>query len=126
MNLTRNQQNNRSAFSFSKFGGKTKQVASVSRSFFLYQKLLVFLLVVTFTLLLVRVYFSNQLAVSGGFVSVNSSRVAQITKENYDLENKISQLSSLNYIESQTGRLGMIKIAKVEVIKGTSGVALNQ
>lgn len=125
MKLTKKEQNI-NYFSFSAIGGKTKQVASASRSFILYPKFILFLLIITFIFLLLRVYFSNQLAVSGGFVSINSSRITQLTKENYNLENKLSQLSSLGYIESQTERLGMVKIAKVEVLKGSGGVALNQ
>ncbi len=115
-----------SSLSFSKIGGKTKEVAKRSSSFFLYPKLIAFLLVTMFTFLLVRVYFSNQLAVSGGFVSVNSSRVETLKKENYQLENKISQMSSLSYVDSQAARLGLIKITKIEVLKGDLGVALKQ
>jgi len=123
MKLIRKQKN---SSSHSGFGSKTKQVASISRNLLVYPKLLLFLLLVTVGLLVLKVYFSNQLAVSGGFVSINSSKVGQLTNENYDLENKLSQISSLSYIESQTKRLGMVKIVKIEVLKGSGGVALNQ
>lgn len=125
MRLIQEKQNNK-AFSFSTIGGKGKQLASASGSFLIYPKLIVFLLVLTLALLLVRVYVSNQLAVSGGFVSLSSSKVDDLTSENYKLENKLSQISSLSYVEAQTARLGLVKIADVEVLKGSGGVALNQ
>lgn len=126
MKLIRRQNKNTSGFSLSSISGKTKDVALASRGFFLYPKLVTFLLIITFSLLLTRVYFSNQLAVSGGFVSVNASRVEALNKENYQLENKLSEISSLNYISAQTERLGLVKVTKVEVLSGASGVALKQ
>ncbi len=126
MKLIRRQNKNTGRFSFSRISGKTKDVARASKGFFLYRKIITVLLVVTFSLLVVRVYFSNQLAVSGSFVSAYSSQVDALNKENYQLENQISQVSSLNYISSQTDRLGLVKISKVEVLSGNTGVALNQ
>lgn len=121
-NTTEKKVNN--PFSFSRIGGKTIEVAGKSKGFFLYQKLLSLLLVLVFGLLLTRIYFSNQLAVSGGFVSVNSQRIEQLRKENYQLENKISELSALNYVNSQAEKLGLVKISKIEILKTDTGVAL--
>lgn len=126
MKLIRRQNKSTSGFSFSRISGKTKDVARASKGFFLYRKVIIFLLIVTFSLLITRVYFSNQLAVSGGFVSANATQVDEINKDNYQLENQISQVSSLNYISSQTERLGLVKITKVEVMTSGTGVALNQ
>ncbi len=127
MKLTR-EKNKKSAssLSFSGIGGKTREVARASSSYLLYPKLITFLLVSAFALLVVRVYFSNQLAVSGGFVSVSEGKIASLTKENYQLENKLSQLSSLSYIEAKASQLGMIRVSKMEVLKNGSGVALKQ
>ena len=126
MKLIGRQNKNTNGFSFSRISGKTKDVARASKGFFLYPRLISFLLIATFSLLVARVYFSNQLAVSGGFVSVNSTRAEELNKENYQLENQISAVSSLNYISSQTERLGLVKVTKVEVLSGASGVALKQ
>lgn len=126
MKLIRKNKNTASSLSFSGISGKTREVARVSSSYLLYPKLITFLLVITFALLVVRVYFSNQLAVSGGFVSVNEDQIATLNKENYQLENNLSQLSSLSYIESKAVELGMVKVAKIEVLKSGSGVALKE
>ncbi len=122
--IGRHKQNSNIGFSFSKITGKTREVAERSRGFFLYSKVISCFLVLAFGLLLTRIYFSNQLAVSGGFVSVNSQRVEKLSKENYQLENKLSELSSLSYINSQAEKMGMVKVSKVEVLKTVSGVAL--
>lgn len=124
MNLIKNKQN--SHFGLAQIGGRTRHVAEVSSSFFVYKKTIVFLLIVTLGLLVARIYFSNQLAVSGGFVSVNASRIETLEKENYKLENHLSQLSSLSYIEKKAPELGLKKISKIEVLRTDSGVALNQ
>jgi len=126
MKLIGKQNKYNNGFSFSRISGKTKDVAKASSSFLLYPKLISFLLLLTLSLLITRIYFSNQLAISGGLVSVNASRAEDISKENYQLENKISQVSSLNYVDSQSERLGLVKITKVEVLNVPSGVALNR
>ncbi len=122
--IGRQKKNSNIGISFSKITGKTKEVAERSRGFFLYSKVISILLILSFGLLLTRIYFSNQLAVSGGFVSVNSQRIEKLNKENYQLENKLSELSSLSYINSQAEKMGMVKISKVEILKTVSGVAL--
>ena len=125
MKLIRRQNKNlNSGFSLSKITGKTKEVAERSRGFFLYSKVISLLLIIGFGLLLTRVYFSNQLAVSGGFVSVNAQRLDKLNKENYQLENKLSELSSLSFVNSQAERMGLVKVSKIEVLKTDFGVAL--
>lgn len=111
--------------SFSGIGTKTKEVAKLSSSFLLYPKLIAFLFATFFVLLVARVYFSNQLAVSGGLVSINEDKLSQLSKENYEIENRLSELSSLSYIESKAVQLGMVKVTKMEVLKNGS-VALKE
>lgn len=115
-----------SEFSFSNLSKKTKNVTDKGKHFFLYPKIITFLMLVTLGLITVRIYYSNQLALSGAKVSYIQNKVVELKKENADLENVISQKSSLSFIETKAQELGMVKVNKVEVIKPIAPVALNQ
>jgi hypothetical protein len=103
-----------------------KSVARLSTGFFYYQKVIALLALSVLILLVVRVYFSNQLAVSGSRVGYSNSKLADLKKEKSELENQLSQKSSLSYIESKAATLGFVKIGKIEVISGGGSVALGQ
>ena len=102
-----------------------KSVAQSSSSFFYYQKLITLLVVTTLSLLVVRVYFSNQLAVSGSRVSFIDDKTAELAQQKNDLENQLSEKASLSYIEGKAKDLGLVNINKVEVLQGQPSVALN-
>ena len=68
-----------------------KTVAISTSSFFYFSKIIALLSLVALVLLVVRVYFSNQLAVSGSRVGYSESKLASFNKEKFDLENQLSQ-----------------------------------
>lgn len=103
-----------------------RAVATKSSSFLVYPKLVVLFAILTFVLLLSRIYFSNQLAVSGARISYAENKASQLVKENYELENQIGTKSSLSYIEAKAKETGMVKIDKVEVLRQTQPVALKE
>lgn len=103
-----------------------QNVAIRTQSFFIYPKLVTALLLITFALLTARVYFSNQLAISGERVSLSERKIEDLKEENAMLENQLSQKSSLGYIESRANDLGLIKQGKIELVKVSSPVALGQ
>ncbi len=102
-----------------------KSVADRSAGFFYYPKLMGLLLVLTLALLVTKVYFSNQLAVLGAKVSFTNSQLADLTAEKFNLENELSAKSSLSYIDAKAQEMGLVKITKVEVLKGQPNVAFN-
>jgi hypothetical protein len=103
-----------------------KKVASRTQGFFAYPKLVTALFLLTVALLTTRIYFSNQLAISGERVSIHERKIEELKEENAQLENQLSQKSSLSYIESKANEIGLIKTGKVELIKVGSPVALGQ
>ena len=103
-----------------------QNVASRTQSFFVYPKLITALLLLTIGLLTARIYFSNQLAISGERVSLSERKIEDLKQENASLENQLSQKSSLGFIESKASEIGMVKQGKVEVVKLGSPVALGQ
>lgn len=103
-----------------------RSVAKKSGGVFLFPRLIVFLVLFTLGMILVRVYFSNQVAVSGVRVSIYEQKTAQLTQENSDLQNQISLKTSLGYIDSQAQAMGMVKVTRVELLSGVTPVALNQ
>lgn len=107
-------------------GQTIKNVAVATQSFFVYPKLVTVLLVFTLGLLITRVYFSNQLAISGERVSLSERKIEDLKEENADLENQLSKKSSLSYIEGKASELGLIKQGKIELVKLSSPVALGQ
>lgn len=109
--------------SFASLGNKTKVVVARSRGFFLYPKLVTLLILVTVGLITTRIYFSNQLAVSGERVSMLQNQANEIKQDNYQLENEISQKSSLSYIETKANEMGMIRTDRLEVVKPIVPVA---
>lgn len=100
------------------------RVATTSSGLVYYPKLIAVLILITFTSLVVRVYFSNELAVSGARVSFAVSQAEELAAKNYNLENEISSKAALNYIEAKATELGLVKINKVQVIKAVPSVAL--
>ncbi len=103
-----------------------KNVANRSKNFFVYQKIIFSLGLLTLGLLTVQIYFSNQLAVSGAAVNYSERKAIELEKENYQLENEISLRSTLGYLESKAKEMGLVKITKVETLKPISPVALKQ
>lgn len=97
-----------------------------TQSFFVYPKLVTFMLLLTLLLLLSRIYFSNQLAVSGVQVSYYETKASQLQQENYQIENEISKKTSMSYINTKAQEAGMVKVNKLEVIQPTTPVAFNQ
>lgn len=103
-----------------------QKVASRTQSFFVYPKLVTALFLLTIGLLTLRIYFSNQLAISGERVSLSERKIEDWEEENALLENQLSQKSSLGYIEAKATEIGLVKQVKVEVVKLGSPVALGQ
>ena len=103
-----------------------QNVASRTQSFFVYPRLVTMLLLLTIGLLTARIYFSNQLAISGERVSLSERKIEVLKEENASLENQLSQKSSLGFIESKASEIGMVKQGKVEVVRLCSSVALGQ
>jgi len=103
-----------------------KNVANSSKNFLAYQRTIFGLFLLSIVLLTVKVYYSNQLAVSGAAVNYSERRAQQLEKENYQLENEISLKSSLVYIENKAKEAGLVKITKVETLKPISLVAIKQ
>ncbi len=103
-----------------------KNVAVATQSFFFYPKLVTALVILTVGLLTVRIYFSNQLAISGERVSLSERKIEDLKEENAMLENQLSQKSSLSYIETKANEIGLIKQGAIELVKIGSPVALGQ
>lgn len=103
-----------------------KNVALSTQSFFVYPKLVTALLLLTLGLLTARIYFSNQLAISGERVSLAERKMEDLKEENSLLENQLSQKSSLAYIESKALEIGLVKQGKLELVKLPAPVALGQ
>ena len=103
-----------------------KIVADRSRNFFLYQRIIVGLAIITLGLLVLKVYYSNQLAISGARINYSERKAVELVAENNDLENQISLKSSLAYVETRAIEMGLVKISKIEVLKPVSPVALKQ
>lgn len=103
-----------------------QNVAVRTQSFFIYPKLVTALFLLTIGLLTCRIYFSNQLAISGERVSLSERKIEDLKEANALLENQLSQKSSLGYIESKAAELGLVKQGKIEVVKLGSPVALSQ
>ncbi len=103
-----------------------KDVAHKTQGFFLYPKLITFLLILTLGLLTARIYFSNQLAISGARVSYFENKIGEYKQENALLENELSEKSSLSYIDSRAGQLGLVKLPKIQIVKPAVPVALSQ
>ncbi len=103
-----------------------QSVASRTQSFFVYPKLVTALFLLTIGLLTARIYFSNQLAISGERVSMAERKIEDLKEENAGLENQLSQKSSLAYIEGKAVELGLVKQGKVELVKLGSPVALGR
>lgn len=103
-----------------------KNVASASANFFVYQKVVFGLALLTLGLLVLKIYFSNQLAISGAAVNYSERKAEALEKENYELENQISLKSTLGYIENKAKEMGLVKVSKVESLKPISPVAIKQ
>lgn len=103
-----------------------KNVADRSKNFFVYQKVILGLGLLAIGLLTLKIYFSNQLAVSGAAVNYSERKAITLEKENYELENEISLKSTLGYIENKAKEMGLVKVTKVEALKPISPVALKQ
>ncbi|HSX57823.1 MAG TPA: hypothetical protein VLE47_00960 [Candidatus Saccharimonadales bacterium] len=103
-----------------------KNVAHAGTGFFYYSKLIIFLLILTIGLLTARIYFSNQLAISGARVSYYENKIGQLKADNSSIENQLSQKSSLAFVDSKASQLGLVKLPKVQVVKSTVPVALSQ
>lgn len=103
-----------------------KNVAFATQSFFVYPKLVTALVILTVGLLTVRIYFSNQLAISGERVSLSERKIEDLKEENASLENQLSQKSSLGYIETKANEMGLVKQGTLELVKLGSPVALGQ
>lgn len=103
-----------------------KNVASASANFFVYQKIVFGLVLLTLGFLILKIYFSNQLAISGAAVNYSERKAEILEKENYELENQISLKSTLGYIESRAKEMGLVKVSKIESLKPISPVAIKQ
>lgn len=107
-------------------GQTIKNVASATQGFFVYPKIVTALVLITIGLLTARIYFSNQLAISGERVSLAERKIADLKEENSTLEIQLSQKSSLGYIEAKAAELGLVKQGNLELVKFASPVALSQ
>lgn len=103
-----------------------KNVADHSKNLLVYQKVIFCLGLLMIGLLTLKVYFSNQLAVSGAAVNYSERKALELERENYELENEISLKSTLGFIENKAKEIGLVKITKVEALKPISPVALKQ
>ena len=103
-----------------------KNVAVATQSFFVYPKLVTALVILTVGLLTARIYFSNQLAISGERVSLYERKMEDLKEENAALENQLSQKSSLGYIEAKASEIGLVKQGGIELVKLGSPVAFGQ
>jgi hypothetical protein len=103
-----------------------KKVADNSTGLLAYRKLIFFLFLLTVGILTVKVYFSNQLAISGAAVNYSERKAQALASENHKLENQISSKSTLVYLENKAKEMGLVKVTKLESLQSLSPVAIKQ